>query len=457
MSLTKASRGSAAARFAIAAVTAVAALLSAGLASPLAAGAPSLPPAEPAPAAAVSPAAARPVLDPTAPWSPVVGAPALDATTGSPPAAAEPALDAATAAPATVQSDDIVEKVAFGPGGLRRLSSIEVGSWPTEIEGPHGLAVSPDGEYWYVSIAHGQPGPGGSIVKYATADDSWLGEVEVGMFPATMAISPTIGLLYVVNFNLHGLPEPSSISVVDPESMSEVGRVDVGVMPHGARMNRQGTRLYTVNMMDDVLVEVDTYRMEVTRQLGLSMHGRHKIDGTDEQHMAAGEGTGEHAGHEGAAAPMAGMQMDMANMVKPTWATAPTPQGKLYVAGNGAAKILEIDVESWEITRELATPAGPYNLDVSADGSLLAATYKSSRAVGFWDLEKGEEVGRVETLRPIPHGIVISPDGRYAFATIEGIGGEPGSVEAYDLRTFERVAHLDIAKQAGGIAFWRID
>ena len=76
--------------------------------------------------------------------------------------------------------------------------------------------------------------------------------------------------------------------------------------------------------------------------------------------------------------------------------------------------------------------------------------------VGFWDLESGEEVGRVGTLRPIPHGIVISPDGKYAFATIEGVGGEPGSVEAYDLTTFERVANLDIGKQAGGIVFWKM-
>ena len=85
-----------------------------------------------------------------------------------------------------------------------------------------------------------------------------------------------------------------------------------------------------------------------------------------------------------------------------------------------------------------------------------AATYKGARSVGFWDLESGEEVGRVDTLRPIPHGIVISPDGKYAFATIEGVGGEPGSVEAYDLSTFERVANLDVAKQAGGIAFWKM-
>ena len=333
------------------------------------------------------------------------------------------------------ESDDIVEKIAFSGGALRLLNSVEVGAWPMEIEGPHGLAISPDGAYWFLSLAHGQPGPWGSVVKYSTEDDAWLGEVEVGMFPATMAISPSIGLLYVANFDLHGLPEPSSVSVVDPDSMSEVGRVDVGVMPHGARMNREGSRLYSVNMMDDVLVEIDTYRMEISRQLGLSTHGEHTLDGTRARHMA--ESTG--------------MDMSAMDVVKPTWATPPTPQGKIYVAGNGAAKILEIDVESWEITGEFETPAGPYNLDVNADGTLLAVTYKSSKSVGFWDLEEGEEVGRVATLRPIPHGIVISSDGRYAFATIEGIGGEPGSVEAYDLSTFERVSNLDIAKQAGGI------
>ena len=343
------------------------------------------------------------------------------------------------------ESDDVVEKIAFSGGSFQLIKSIPVGIWPTEIEGPHGLAVSPDGRYWFLSMAHAQPGPFGTLYKFDTASDTPIGEVELGMFPATMAISPSIGLLYVVNFNLHGLPEPSSISVVDPESMSEVGRVDVGVMPHGARMNRQGTRLYSANMMDDTLTEIDTYRMEITRMLALSMHGEHKLSAMhDEVHTEPG---GENA--EGAEQEMATMAM-----VKPTWATPPTPQGKIYVAGNGAAKIFEIDVEDWEITRTFETAAGPYNIDVSADGQILAVTYKSSKSVGFWNLESGEEVGRVDTLRPIPHGIVITPDGRYAFATMEGIGGEPGSVEAYDLQTFERVDNIDIGKQAGGIVLW---
>ena len=33
----------------------------------------------------------------------------------------------------------------------------ETGVMPMDIDGPNGLAVSPDGEFFYVSIAHGQP------------------------------------------------------------------------------------------------------------------------------------------------------------------------------------------------------------------------------------------------------------------------------------------------------------
>ncbi len=169
--------------------------------------------------------------------APIVGTAAIVVALAGTLIAASPAIPQARSTYTfyvAAESDDIVEKIAFGPGGLRLIKSIEVGSWPTEIEGPHGLGISPDGEYWYLSLAHVQPGPHGSVVKYATEDDAWLGEVAVGMFPATLAVSPSIGLLYVANFNLHGLPEPSSISVVDPDSMTEVGQVDVGVMRRAA-------------------------------------------------------------------------------------------------------------------------------------------------------------------------------------------------------------------------------
>ena len=310
------------------------------------------------------------------------------------------------------ESDDEVSVVRYGPGGVELVKTVTVGSYPTETEGPHGITVSPDGRHWYVSIAHGFPF--GSVHKYETGTDLWVGDVTLGLFPATLAVSRATGLLYVANFNLHGAPEPSTISAVEAETMIEVARIPTGIMPHGSRFSGDGTRHYSVSMMDSELVEVDALGFTVSRRLRL------------------GDG------------------------VQPTWVTPPTARGKVYVTGNNVARVFEVDLETWTVLRTFETGAGPYNLDVTPDGSTLVATYKAGAAVGFWDLAAGAERARVATTRTIPHGVVITPDGQYAFVTLEGVGSEPGTVEVYHVPTAERVGVVDVGKQAGGIAFWKL-
>lgn len=339
------------------------------------------------------------------------------------------------------ESDDTVHLLRYGPGGLDEVDEITVGSFPTETEGPHGIRISPDGRHWYLSIAHGMPF--GSLHKYETGTNEWLGDATLGMFPATMDISPSTGLLYVVNFNLHGDMEPSTISVVETGTMIEVATIATGVMPHGARADRSGSRIYSVNMMDDELVEVDTARFEIARRLPL--------------------GTDPHAGHAGMAhsamddgGDMGGMRMPV---VKPTWATSPTPAGKVYVAGNGDSAIYEVDLDGWNISRRFDAGPGenPYNLEATSDGGVLVATNKSGSKVVFWDLDSGEVIAAPETTRRVPHGVVVSDDDRYAFVTLEGVGGEPGTLEVYDIGAATRVADIAVGKQAGGIAFWKAE
>ena len=313
----------------------------------------------------------------------------------------------------TAESDDEVAIVRYGPGGMEVVKTLTVGSFPAEIEGPHGVSVDPNGRYWYVSIAHGFPY--GSVHKYETETDEWVGDVGLGLFPATLDVSPSTGLLYAVNFNLHGPLEPSSISVVEVETMTEVARVETGVRPHGGRLSLDGSFFYSVNMMDFDLVEFDAFGFNITRRLSL------------------GEG------------------------VMPTWVTRPTHDGRVYVTGNNVSKIFEVDLAAWRVQRVFETGAGPYNLDLTTDGTMLVATYKGGDAVGFWDLERGREFARTGTSRTIPHGVVVTPDGEYAFVTLEGVGSDPGTVEVYQVATGERVGAVDIGKQAGGIAFWKTD
>ncbi len=336
------------------------------------------------------------------------------------------------------ESEDQVALIRFGPSGIEIVKTIAVGSFPPEIEGPHGINISAGGRYWYVSIAHGNPF--GSIHKYATGTDEWLGDTKVGMFPATLDIAATTGLLFVVNSDFYGDHVPSTISVVETSTMTEIAQFETGTMPHGARLSRDGRKLYSVNMMDDELVEVDALRFEVGRRLKLgteiavdAAHGAHGGHQTTESHGSA---------HAAAA-------------VEPSWVTPPTAGGLVYITALSGNAIYEVDTGKWRVSRRFDTPvAGPYNAAVTPDEDLLVVTYKKSDSIGFWDLETGSEVARVDTTRRIPHGVAITSDGRFSLVTIEGVGGEPGVVEVYDNGAFRRVAQIDIGKQAGGIALW---
>ena len=76
------------------------------------------------------------------------------------------------------ESADEVHRVAFDGEVAVVERRIPVGYQATEIEGPHGLTVGPDGKYWYLSIAHGKPF--GLLYKYRTSDDELVGECELG-------------------------------------------------------------------------------------------------------------------------------------------------------------------------------------------------------------------------------------------------------------------------------------
>ena len=329
----------------------------------------------------------------------------------------------------TAESADEVYLVHFDGQRAAVAQRIDVGYLPTEIEGPHGLTVDPDGSHWYLTMAHGKPF--GILYKYTTGDNELVGQVELGLFPATMQISTATGLLYCVNFDLHGDMAPSTVSIVDPEEMVEVARTETGPMPHGSRISPDGLRHYSCAMMTDELFEIDAASFEVTRSM-------HLDDGT------------------GGVAPR-GPDGHHAAVTKPTWVYPHPTRPFVYVCLNGAAQVVEVDLDQWRITRRFPTAKGPYNVEVTPDGKRIVVSYKGAASVGIWDLEKGQELARIPTTRRVTHGVVISPDSRFAFVSNEGIGGEKGTLDVIDLGSLERAATVDLGLQAGGIIFWKVE
>jgi DNA-binding beta-propeller fold protein YncE len=343
---------------------------------------------------------------------------------------------------------DKISLVRFDGQTIRIDHQIDTGDMPIDIDGPHGIVISPDRRFYYVSIAHGRPF--GTVWKYSTKDDAVLGKTTLGNFPATMDITPDGNFLFVVNFNLHGDMVPSSVSVVSTQTMTEVARITTCTMPHGSRLNPQGTRQYSACMMDDTLVEIDTRSLKVTRHFIVTKNKEMGMMGSPAMHSS----TSTHAmpgmsGH-GSEPPKPGD-----NSCSPTWAEPSADGSSVFVACNASSEIVEINANTWQLVRRIPARNGVYNLEATHDGSRLLATNKRDQSVSIFDLKTGRELARVPTKRKVLHGVVVSPDDAYAFVTVEGVGSEPGTVEVIDLATLKTVTTLDLPPGAAGIDFYK--
>ena len=331
------------------------------------------------------------------------------------------------------------------------------------MEGPHGLAISRDGKFLFMTTGHGFPD--GKYWKYELGPDTLVGQgLLLGNFPATIDVTPDGMYTFSANFNLHGDMVPSSVSVVYTPEGVEVGHIVTCTMPHGSRISPDGLFQYSGCMMDDQLVEIDTRAMKVSRRFSLAK-GKEGLIPADGGEMLGMWIDGAKKISKGVTADpaqvgynaMGGLRHAMPPATcSPTWAQPSVDGKKIYVACNKANEILEIDRDAWSVTRRLATGRGPYNLAVTPDGRLLLATLKPAASFEVFDLATGKSLGQFKNSTTVANGIAVSPDSRYAFVSSEGVGAAPGKVDVYDLRALMKVGTVDVGQQAGGIAFWKM-
>jgi len=334
---------------------------------------------------------------------------------------------------------DRVSRVRLGPDGAVVERVIPVDPRPSEADGPHNLNISPDGKYWYTTVAHGTPN--GSLWKFDTTNDSLLGRATLSRFPATISFSPDGDFAWVANFNLYGDMVPSSVSVVYTPAMQEVARIPTCLMPHGMRVAPDGSRAWMTCMMDDKLVELDPATYRVTRLLLLN-------PGNEQVIVAASAMLPDEKDHPHGMSHDAG---DPAAGCGPTW-VQPSPDGRrLYVACNRHSEVLEVDARSLGITRRIPTGKTPYNLAISGDGNTLLATLKGAQALSVIDVVGGREVAQLRTSHTVPSGVQITRDGRYAIVSCEGRAAEAGAVDLFDIESRGLLSTTVVGAGAGGL------
>jgi len=226
-------------------------------------------------------------------------------------------------------------------------------------------------------------------------------------------------------------------------------------------------------MMDDELEEVDAERMKVARTFRVTKGSERGFAGLMPRDTMVGASPAEaaHSAADAAGTNHGSMKQDeihgdtmdhaamtmSANACSPTWAQPSVDGTRVWVACNKSNEIVEVDAVKWSLARRIPAGNGVYNLGVSPDGKYLIATNKRDASVSIFDAQSGAELARLKTKRKVVHGVVVSPDSRYAFVTVEGIGSEPGTVEIIDLVARKTVTTVDTPEQAAGIDFWKVE
>src|SRR5881396_1324862 len=328
------------------------------------------------------------------------------------------------------ESGDIVSQLSWDGTALRTLKTVPIGIMPTDIDGPHNVTVSPDGKFYYVTVAHGTPY--GSLWKMAVDGDTLVGRVPVEMFPTTVSLTPDGELAFVANSDFHGdHPRMNVVSVVYTPRMVPITNLPACDMPHGVKVNHAGTRVYVSCMNSDEVLEIDRQSLRITR--------RHK---TGEQPEHASGGPPIHA-------------TPGAHDCMPTFVSVSPDDRRLYVACNHGNTLQVIDAASLALVREVPVGTGAYNVEPSADGRWIIVTNKKAQSVSLVDAQSLTEVAKIPTTKPLPHGVAYSPDGRWAFISQESVGIDAGAVDVIDLTTRVRVATIPIPRQPTGITILR--
>jgi YVTN family beta-propeller protein len=139
----------------------------------------------------------------------------------------------------------------------------------------------------------------------------------------------------------------------------------------------------------------------------------------------------------------------------PTFVSVSPDDRRLYVACNHGNSLQVLDAGTLELVQELPVGTGAYNVEPSADGRWVIVTNKKAQSVSLVDAQTLTAVATIPTSKPLPHGVAYAPDGRYAFISQESVGIDSGAVDVIDLTTRARVASTPIPRQPTGITILR--
>jgi YVTN family beta-propeller protein len=287
------------------------------------------------------------------------------------------------------------------PVTCQQVAAVPVGG----ITG-HEVAASPDGRRAFVPIfgdsGVGKPGTDGQHIAVIDLVDRTLAQTFAfarGVRPHHPVMGPNDGLLYVTTEN------DQSVSVIDPATMTLVGRVPTGQPEsHMLAISSDGTRGYTANVGPGTVSVLDLVARTAIAVVSVAPRVQRIAVSRDDR-----------------------------------WA---------FTSDTTAARLAVLDTKTNTLARWVALPAPGYGAAATRDGRFLLIAMPKANAVAVVDLAAFEVVSTVATPES-PQFVLMRPDGRVAYVSCD----IPGKVAVIGISGWTVEAVVDAGRYADGLAW----
>ena len=311
-------------------------------------------------------------------------------------------LAAGIASSATAQAGTLVvlNKGAATASFVDLASGEMLGSVPVGV-GPHEVVVSGDGR-WAVAANYGQRTGGNTLSIIDIAGRSVVRTVDLGSYtrPHGIAFMPGDSIVMVTSETQSAVV---LVRVADGSVLGSLATNSEG--SHMLALVADGSRVYTSNLRDDTVVEIDVATGTLER-----------VFDVPPQPEAIGV----------------------------------TPSGsEVWVGSNAEGSVTVIDVASGEVRGTLEGFAFPYRILFTPDERLAIMPDFRANELRIVDRASLQELKRLEFPGGGPQGVILSGDGKTLYQSLN----RQGEVAAVDLETFEVIRRYQVGSTPDGIGW----
>jgi gliding motility-associated-like protein len=285
--------------------------------------------------------------------------------------------------------------------------------------------------------------PGIGLAASGTGNIPSFTAVNTGNSPVTAtitAIPASVGYAYISNYGNR------SISLINTQTNTIAGSIQVGTQPKGIALSPDGSRAYVVNEYSDNVSVINTSTNTVIAAITVDTNPEGVAVSPDGSRIYVTSSVFNNVAVINTATNTVLTKIPVGGL--PYGIAVSSDGSKVYVANGYASNISVINTATNTVQSTIGVGSGPWGIAVSPDGRFIYVTNSNTNTVSVVSGATNQVLSTI-TVGSAPVGIAISPDGSRVIVVNDG----SDNVSVINTTTNQVVATISVGSRPVGVSF----